>query len=302
MSRIVFLGTPAAALPSLEAVAATGELACVVSRPARPSGRRRTMTDPPVAIRAREMGVPLIQPASKSELDQQFPEADLAVIVAFGMIILPDLLARPPHGFVNVHFSMLPRWRGAAPVERAIEAGDRTTGVTLMRIDEGLDTGPIVAQLATSIGADETAGELLERLAIAGGELLATHLPALRSRPAVTTPQPEDGVTHARMIHSDDAHIGVTDATTTIAAAIRAFNPRPGAFGLLDGERFKIWRAEPGPHVVGDPGRMIMSDDRVLLVTGDGSLNLLEVQPAGSKRMSAIAWARGAGADPGRLT
>lgn len=291
MSRTVFLGTPPAAIPTLRALHEVTDVVAVITRPDAPQGRSRTPVRSPVGQAAEELGLTVLTPASRSELESglRAHPVDFGVVVAYGHILSAEALASPRLGLVNVHFSLLPRWRGAAPVERAVLAGDTQTGVTLMQMDEGLDTGAVIADWATSIGTDESAGELTERLAVGGAELLATHVTSIGGS---TSPQSEDGVTYAAKLTTDEARIDWAAGASSIANAIRAFEPRPGAHTTWRGERFKIARARRRSEVLpaGDLGG---DDARILVGTGDGSVELLTVQPAGSARMDALAWARG---------
>lgn len=290
----VFLGTPESAVPSLEALDRISHVLTVITRPDRPRGRSRAPEPSPVARRASELGLSVAKPEARADLvaTLQNIDADVAVVAAFGMILPAAALEAPRHGMVNVHYSLLPRWRGAAPVERAILAGDPTTGVTLMALDEGLDTGPTLAAWETSIGADETGGELTERLARAGGELLARHLGAFVS--GALTPQSQDDTqaTYASRLSTDEAALDLSRPAVELAAAIRAFNPRPGAHVSRQGQRFKILRARPAPGSL-PIGELAVDDGRILLGTGEGTLELTVVQPAGSRAMAAVDWARG---------
>lgn len=295
MSGLIFLGTPAAALPSLEIVHATGDLALVVTMPDRPRGRSGQPQAPPVKVRADTLGVPVAQPASRSELDAAVGRAgplDLAVVVAYGRIISQSAFTAPAHGMVNVHFSLLPKWRGAAPVERALLAGDVTTGVSLMAITAGLDTGDVYDQWITAIGHDETAGELTERLALGGAELLAARLEELRVGELNAEPQSEAGATYAPRIETDEARIEVGAQAEAILLKVRAFNPRPGAFARYQGGRFKVWRARSSQAELA-PGHLELIDAELVMGTGTHAVVLTEVQPAGSRRMGGAAWARG---------
>lgn len=296
--RGVFLGTPAAALPSLDALATIADIAGVFTRPDRPRGRSKKLVASPIKERAEAAGWPVFQPASRTELTAvlgELPEIDVGLVVAFGMIIEAGALAKPRRGMVNVHFSRLPRWRGAAPVERAILAGDTATGVTLMEMDEGLDTGPILAVAETPIGSAETAGELSDRLALLGSELVLRVLPSWVAGNLKPTPQTADGVTYASKLRTEEARLDPWAPAASMLAMIRAFNPRPGAFAHWKGERLKIWQAQPavGKVARSAPGTLELVDDKVLLHTGTNPVELLQVQPAGKNTMTALDWARG---------
>ena len=302
MIKTVFLGTPRASLPALQVVASLTDLRLVVTRPDKPRGRSGRAKPSPVKEVATSLEIPLAQPATRRELEEALAGAgpfDLGVVVAFGMILPATALAVPVRGFVNLHFSLLPRWRGAAPVERAILNGDEETGVTLMVIDEGLDTGPMVATVATSISPTETAGELTERLADLGAELLARHVGDLGRGGITASPQPSAGATYADRITPQDAELSATWSSSMLLRAVRAFSPRPGArFG--EGT-LKVWRAGPTALEAVTPGRLFLDGRNLCLGTGDSPIELIEVQAPGGKRMDGAAWARGRRGDPGWL-
>lgn len=287
--RVVLLGTPADAVPTLRALVHAGhEVALVVTQPDRRRSRGRGADPTPVKVAASELGLPVLTPTRAREVidDVRSSGAELGVTVAFGQLLPPAFLDALPHGFVNVHFSLLPRWRGAAPVERAILAGDSETGVSLMRIDEGLDTGGVYASASTPIGPDETAGELRARLAELGTELLLEHLPRIPE----SEPVPQQGEpTYAEKLSVDEFRIDPRRAADELARLVRAGNPRPGAWMVVGGKRVKVWRAHrvSGDGVTGSiqaPGE---------LLTDNGALRLDEVQPEGRPRMSAEAWLAG---------
>jgi methionyl-tRNA formyltransferase len=224
---------------------------------------------------------------------------EVGVVVAFGMILDPEVLLVPDRGFVNIHFSLLPRWRGAAPVERAILGGDEETGTTLMLIDEGLDTGPVLGARSTPIGPTETAGELSTRLAHMGAALLGDLLPVYVRQQIDPQPQPVAGVTYAERISSEEANLSARMPSAHLLRAIRAYAPRPGA--RLGGGDLKVWRAR---RIDRDPlpaGELRHDGNRLWLGTSDEPIELIEVQPAGKKRMSGADWARGRRGDLGRL-
>ena len=300
MISTVFLGTPTAGLPTLRVLAAVTDLRLVITRPDRPRGRSGRPRPSPVKEAAGSLGVPLAQPAGRADLQQALARVapvDIGVVVAFGMILDAGILAVPDRGFLNVHFSLLPRWRGAAPVERAILAGDDRTGVTLMVIDEGLDTGPILAARSTPIGSTETAGELTGRLSEMGAALLGEELPPYHERATVPRPQPVEGATYADRVSSREALLSTREPSEGLLRAIRAFSPRPGArFGEV-----KVWRAERREREPLPPGRLHFEAGNLWLGTADHPIVLLEVQPAGGRRMSGADWARGKRGDLGRL-
>ena len=297
MMRAVFFGTPVEAIPSLVALLTIADVPLVVTRPDRPRGRSKRLRPPPVKEAALERGLRVVQPTNHGEVLAMVAESapDVAVLTAYGRLIARDLLDTPARGFVNVHFSLLPRWRGASPVVRAILAGDQQTGVTLMKIDEGLDTGPIISTADTLIGPEENAGELTTRLAALGGDLLATTLPSYLDRAIDPRAQPVDGVTAAGKIHRDEAFIDPTrHSVESIERAVRAFNPRPGAWGVVGGERVKVLRVRSGSGRI-DPGAARIEEGRAMLGVAGAALEILEVHPPGRRRMSGTDWLRGRG-------
>lgn len=287
--RLVFLGTPVDAVTPLQALVGAGhEVALVLTQPDRRRSRGGHDDPSPVKRAATELGLRVVTPSRAREAIENVAEsgAELGVAVAFGQLLPPAFLDTLPHGFVNLHYSLLPRWRGAAPVERAILAGDLETGVCLMRIDEGLDTGGVYACTSTAIGSKETAGELHARLTDLGTQLLVEHLPRVLD----TDPIPQHGEpTYAEKLSVEEFHIDGSRTADELARIVRAGNPRPGAWMIVDGKRVKVWRAraEPGegrPGVVRAPGG---------LVTTSGILRLDEVQPEGRPHMSGEAWIAG---------
>jgi methionyl-tRNA formyltransferase len=286
--RVVYLGTPADAVPPLRALAEAGhEIALVVTQPDRRRSRGSGTDPSPVKQAATELGLPVLTPTRAREVIEEVgsSRADLGVAVAFGQLLPPKFLDTLPL-IVNMHFSLLPRWRGAAPVERAILAGDTETGVCLMRIEEGLDTGGVYARASTPIDADETAGELRARLADLGTDLLLEHL---RRIPEMD-PIPQHGEpTYAEKLTVEEFQIDPNRPAAELARVVRAGNPRPGAWMTVRGRRIKVWRARPAP---GDdtPGSIRAPGE---LLTTDGALRLVEVQPEGRPHMSADAWLAG---------
>ena len=287
--RLVFLGTPVDAVTPLRALVGAGhEVALVLTQPDRRRSRGGHDDPSPVKRAATELGLRVVTPSRAREAIENVAEsgAELGVAVAFGQLLPPAFLDTLPHGFVNLHYSLLPRWRGAAPVERAILAGDLETGVCLMRIDEGLDTGGVYACTSTAIGSKETAGELHARLTDLGTQLLVEHLPRVLD----TDPIPQHGEpTYAEKLSVEEFHIDGSRTAEELARTVRAGNPRPGAWMIVDGKRVKVWRAraEPGegrPGVVRPPAG---------LVTTSGILRLDEVQPEGRPHMSGEAWIAG---------
>jgi len=289
--KLVFFGTPADAVPSLEALHAAGhEVALVVTQPDRRRGRGTEPSPSPVRAAAEALGLAVRTPEKSREVvdDVAAAGAELGVVVAFGQLLPPALLDAVPRGFVNVHFSLLPRWRGAAPVERAVLAGDRETGVCIMALEEGLDTGPVYARERTPIGPQETAGELRARLVVLGTDLLVTTLPRiseLRPEPQVGEP------TYADKLNVDEFALDWSQSADDLARVVRAGNPRPGAWTTDHGTRLKVWRVRPlSAGIDAEPGT-VFGHTRV--ATGDGALELVEVQPEGRRSMDANAWLAG---------
>jgi len=293
--RLVYLGTPVDAVPPLRALHAAGhDLALVVTQPDRRRGRGGTAAPSPVKAAAVEMGLPVRTPDRAGDVAEEIGglDADLGVVVAFGQLLPASLLARCRLGFVNLHFSLLPRWRGAAPVERAVLAGDREAGVCVMALDEGLDTGPLYDCVRTPVRPEESAGELRARLVEMGTELLVATVP----RVAELTPTPQTGAaTHAAKLTVAEFRLDPSRPAEELARIVRAGNPRPGAWAIVGGRRLKVLRAHPAPGAA-EVGRI---DPDGALGTGDGLLVLDEVQPEGRPAMPGAAWRAGVhGADP----
>jgi len=293
VTRVVFLGTPAAAVPTLRAIA--DQVVLAITRPDRAAGRSRRPRPSPVKIAAEQIGVEVSQPTRAEELAPLFEQAaaDVAVVVAFGMLIPSSVLSIPARGFLNVHFSLLPRWRGAAPIERAILAGDQRTGVTVIQLDEGLDTGPIIASRSVALDNEADAASIAGTLAELGADLLAKTLPGYLDGALRPRLQPEEGVTYAKRIDPGEVKIDPASSAQLIDRQIRAFTARGGAYVFHGDERVKVWRARPAPFGDLEPGQLAVTNNRVHFGTGEGALELLEVQASGRKRMDAAAWARG---------
>ncbi len=292
------MGSPEFALPSLHALTARYDVVGVVTQPDRAAGRGRSLKPPPVKLLAQELGLEVLQPERL-----RAPEAvealrrlapDLIVVAAYGQILRPEVLSLPPFGCLNVHASLLPRWRGASPIQHAILAGDDETGVTIMKMDEGLDTGPILAQRATPIAAEETAGSLAERLAQLGADLLLEILPAYLSGEIQPQPQPAEGVTYAPLLKKEDGRLDLTRPADELSRQVRAFSPWPGAFIEWQGAPLRILRARPSLEESPGPGIRLKVQGRAALGTGQGILILEEVQPAGRNRMASQAFLAGA--------
>ena len=279
------------------------ELIAVVTRPDASQGRSKRLVPSPVATWAQEREIETLKPGRPSEpefidrLRQLAP--DCCPVVAYGALIPPEVLALPTHGWVNVHFSLLPAWRGAAPVQRAILAGDIETGITVFDLVPALDAGPTYLREASPLGESETSGDVLARLGERGADLLVTVLDALEDGTASATPQPADGVTQAPKLTVADARIDWTGPAVTIERLIRACNPTPVAWTTHRGERFKVWLASAHAGTLLDPGALAVDKRRVLVGTGAGVLELRTVQPAGKRPMDATAWSRGLDTEAG---
>jgi methionyl-tRNA formyltransferase len=294
--RLVFAGTPEFSVPCLDACRASGaEVVAVYTQPDRPAGRGRKLTPSPVKQAALAAGIAVEQPESLKPADVQQALADyrpdLLVVVAYGLILPRKVLAIPRLGCWNVHASLLPRWRGAAPIQRAILAGDRESGVDLMRMEAGLDTGPVLLERRTPISRDDTGGSLHDRLAMLGAEALAEGLRrTLAGEALVATPQPEDGVTYAHKLDKAEAKLDFSRPALELERQVRAFDPWPVAEGEIAGEPLRIWAAhaiELDHHA--SPGRVLAAGrDGIDLACGTGALRVTAVQRAGGKRIGAI--------------
>lgn len=306
--RVVFAGTPDVALPGLAALVADPrvEVVGVLSNPARPRGRTGAPVDPPVAARARELGLPVLQPERPVDAVDALRglEADVGAVVAYGSILPPAVLAVPREGWVNLHLSLLPRWRGAAPVQHAVRAGDDVTGVTVFRLDAGMDTGPVLMRREEPLPPDADAGDLLAHLAEIGAPLLvAGVLAAAAGEPG--TPQPEEGATIAPRLGPADARVAWDHDAATVARAIRAVTPRPGAVTRCRGGELKL----AGPTVVADAapptaaaGTVLGTDgDGVLVACGTGVVRIDRLQPSGRRWAAAADVVRGRGLTVGEV-
>lgn len=300
--RLVFAGTPEPAAAALDRlIASDHEVVAVLTRPDARRGRGRTLHPSPVKALALEHGIEVLTPESLTRdaaiRDQLVSLAPDAIpVVAYGNLIPADMLDIPRHGWVNLHFSLLPQWRGAAPVQAAIANGDTITGATTFRINEGLDTGDVLATLETEIGQTETSGELLERLAYSGADLLVETMDALAADTATPTPQPEEG-TYAHKIHPSDARVDWTQPGAVIDRTIRAHTPAPGAWTMRGEERFKLGPVVPTGGGSLAPGSVQFGKNEVLVGTADGDARLGMIQPPGKKMMNAADWARGLAAE-----
>lgn len=297
--RLVFAGTPEVALPSLAALAdSRHEVVAVVTRPDARAGRGRTLRPSPVKAFAQEHGIEVLSPDSAR--DTAFHDTlralspDACPVVAYGALIPQAALDIPRHGWVNLHFSVLPAWRGAAPVQRAIMAGDEVTGASTFLIEAGLDTGPVFGTMTESIRPDDTSGTLLERLAHAGAPLLLATMDAIEEGRAAPVPQPTDGVSHAAKVDVADAEIRWNAPAFAVDRLVRGCTPAPGAWTTFRGERLKVAPVRPDPDVADlAPGALRVGKNSVHVGTATTSVRLGEVQPHGKKQMEAAAWARG---------
>lgn len=312
------MGSPDFSLPTLKALTQQYEVVGVVTQPDRASGRGRELKPPPVKSLAQELKIPVIQPEKlrQPEAIEQLHawDPDLIVVAAFGQILRKDVLDLPPHGCINVHASLLPRWRGAAPINAAILHGDEETGITIMKMDVGLDTGPILTQRSLRLTREDTAGSVSEKLSQLGADLLIETLPDYLSGKIQPLPQPEGGSTYAPMLKKEEGQLDFTRPAEELERRVRAFNPWPGAFMDFDGTLLKIHRAHALPYPftplpLGDcealrkegtrvrdleAGQRLIYQDQPAVGTGEGFLILDEVQPAGKKTMSGKSFLAGA--------
>ncbi|MFF4345617.1 methionyl-tRNA formyltransferase [Kitasatospora sp. NPDC001540] len=304
--RLVFAGTPEVAVPALEALLASRhEVVAVVTRPDAPAGRGRKLVASPVAQRAEEAGIEVLKPVRPSEPEFMARLAEIAPdccpVVAYGALIRPGALEIPVHGWVNLHFSLLPAWRGAAPVQHAVMAGDEVTGASTFRIEEGLDSGPVFGVLTETVKPTDTSGDLLGRLAHAGAELLVRTMDAIEDGQARPEPQPLAGVSLAPKLTVEDARIEWTHPALRVDRVVRGCAPAPGAWTTFRGERLKVTgpvRLLPGETALA-PGELAVTKNSVRVGTGSHEVELGEVRPQGKKAMPAADWARGARIESG---
>ena len=296
--RLVFAGTPDAALPSLDALQESShEVLAVLTRPPAPAGRGRAPRPSPVHRRADELGIPVLtasrlrDPQALAPIEALAP--DCCPVVAYGALLPPPALAIPRHGWVNLHFSLLPRWRGAAPVQHAIRAGDAVTGVTTFRIDEGLDTGPLLLQESATIGGHETSGELLGRLAHMGAAMLVATIDALEDGTLAARPQPDEGITLAPRIEVADVRVDWRAPAEDVDRLVRAATPAPGAWTTLRGARVRLGPVEITDETGIEPGALRASKHDVLAGTATTAVRLGEVVAEGKRPTAAADWARG---------
>ncbi|MEJ2859721.1 methionyl-tRNA formyltransferase [Actinomycetospora flava] len=297
--RVVFAGTPEPALPSLQRLldSARHEVVAVVTRPDAPAGRSRRPQRSPVGALADEAGIPILTPHKANEpafLDELTGLApDCCPVVAYGNLLRREALDVPRHGWVNLHFSLLPAWRGAAPVQAAIRAGDEITGASTFALEEGMDTGPVYGTVTEEIGRHDTAGVLLERLATSGAALLASTLDGIEDGELAPVPQPTDGVSYAPKITVDDARVLWTHPAPAVDRLIRAVTPAPGAWTTFRDARLKLGPVLTTGEAGLEPGSIRVERQRVLVGTATATVALGDVQPQGRKAMPAVDWARG---------
>lgn len=290
--RIVFMGTPDFAVPALIALAEAGhEIVAAYSQPPRPAGRGKQLQPSPVQREAEARGIPVRHPLSLKGADDQAEfaalNADIAIVAAYGLILPQAVLDAPRHGCLNIHASLLPRWRGAAPIQRAILAGDEDTGICIMRMEAGLDTGPVLARATTPVDR-KTAGDLTDELAQTGGQLMVKVLADLAA--FAEAPQPDDGVTYAKKIDKAESRLDFSQGAAGVERQIRAFAPAPGAFFELEGERYRILAAD----VVAEGGAAgVTLDDRLTIGCGADAIRPLRIQRAGKPAMETDALLRG---------
>lgn len=301
MSKIVFMGTPDFAVPALQALIETQTVVGVVTQPDKPAGRGKQLRPSPVKVAALAHNIPVYQPKSLRTEEAAAPlhqwQPDLIVVAAFGQILRPHVLNLPPHGCLNVHASLLPRWRGASPIQHAIMAGDAETGVTLMQMDEGLDTGPMFVKEAIPIAADETAASLHDKLAQLGAQMLRRYLDDILAGRITPQPQDDSASTYAPMIRKEMGQLDWTQTAVSLDRRIRAMTPWPGAFTYWQGTLLKIIAATPvtssftpSSHA---PGHVFMQDGQLLVATGCGALQIETLQLAGKRAMSSQEFVNG---------
>ncbi|MFC4250250.1 methionyl-tRNA formyltransferase [Sinimarinibacterium flocculans] len=288
--RLVFAGTPEFSVSALDALHGAGhEIVGVFTQPDRPAGRGRKLMPSPVAQRAAALGLPLYKPEklrAEAQAELRLLAPEIMVVVAYGLILPQAVLDIPPRGCLNIHASLLPRWRGAAPIQRAIEAGDTETGITIMRMDAGLDTGPMLLREAVPIDEDTTAAVLHDRLAPLGARLIVEALAALEAGTLREQAQPAAGATYASKLSKEEARVAWASDAAGLARRVRAFNPVPVAWSELDGERVRILAARPAPAVDLPPGTIVAADD-LRVACGSGSLEITRLQWPGGRVVTA---------------
>ncbi|MCX5389518.1 methionyl-tRNA formyltransferase [Streptomyces sp. NBC_00094] len=304
--KLVFAGTPEVAVPALDALLASGrhEVAAVVTRPDAPAGRGRRLVASPVAQRAEEAGIEVLKPVRPRDEDflARLREIapDCCPVVAYGALLPKVALDIPARGWVNLHFSLLPAWRGAAPVQHSLMAGDQVTGASTFLIEEGLDSGPVYGVVTEDVRPTDTSGDLLTRLAFAGAGLLAATMDGIEEGALHAVPQPVEGITLAPKIQVEDAHVDFAAPALRVDRVVRGCTPAPGAWTVFRGERLKLIQVTPLPdHTDLAPGELAVGKNNVYAGTGSYGVELLWVQPQGKKPMKAADWARGVRIAPG---
>ena len=303
--KIIFAGTPAFSTPALEALANAGhEIELVLTQPDRPAGRGMKAAASAVKVLSQKHGFALLQPESLKQLELHARlaaiGADVMVVVAYGLILPLAVLNIPKFGCLNIHASLLPRWRGAAPIERAILAGDRETGITIMQMDQGLDTGPILLQRPIPIVQDDTSQTLRDKLALLGAGCIVEVLELMQHHALLPVPQDAFGATYAPKLEKHEAEIDWRSKAENIERAVRAFSPSPGAYSRIHGTAIKIWQASAAPDTGGLPGQIVAVERRGIVVAcGEGALVLEMVQKSGGKKLSAASFLSGYPLRPG---
>ena len=292
--QIAVAATPEVALPTLQALLESEhDLVSVITQPDRPAGRGLALKESPVAIWAKDRGISVRKPIDQEELKLAVVDIDLVVTIGFGVIIREEILNLPEHGFINLHFSLLPKWRGAAPVQRAIEAGDQMTGVTVFKLDKGMDTGPIYRQKEIAMPHHATTESLLQELAVVGAPIVLDAISAIEAKEAPVI-QSVVGASRADKLSKDEGRIDWLDASLAIERKVRAFYPAPGAWTTFRNEAIKIESAIARETMAGVPGEISLEDKELFVSTSEGSLQILKVKPAGKASMDAISWINGA--------
>ncbi|HCR71301.1 MAG TPA: methionyl-tRNA formyltransferase [Anaerolineae bacterium] len=282
------MGSPDFALPSLRLLAKNYDVVGVITQPDRASGRGRELKSPPVKILAGELNLPILQPEKLKEATEEIKtwNPDVIIVAAFGQILKKEILDLPKFGCINVHASLLPRWRGAAPINAAILAGDEETGVTIMKMDVGLDTGDMLSKKSIRLNPDDTAGSVFQALSTLGAELLIETLPKIFDGSITPQPQPDEGATYAPMLKKEDGKLDFNHSIYEIERRVRAMNPWPSAWFEWNGNLLKVMRVGVGEKKVGETGNRFTVEGRGAMTCADGSIILEEVQPAGKKVMS----------------
>lgn len=299
VARIVFMGTPEFAVPCLQTLIETQQVVGVVTQPDKPAGRGNKLRPSPVKVVAEAAGIPIYQPRSLKKEEAAAPlrewQPDIIVVAAFGQILRPHVLYLPPLGSLNVHASLLPRWRGASPIQHAILAGDAATGVTLMRMDEGLDTGDMFVRESIAIEPRETTTTLHDKLSLLGADMLRRHLDAILAGRITPTPQDDAASTYAPMIHKEAGRIDWQQTTAVLDRLVRAMTPWPGATTQWQGETLKVLKARPtaGALLSGRPGLVVRGSEGVAVLSSDSGLLLEEIQLPGKRAMPTVDFVRG---------